>query len=396
MAEFKFDILAREENSRARAGVIRTRHGYIETPYLIPVATRGEIISLSPSDVEMLGVQCLLANTYHLHLKCDSGKIREGGGLHQFMKFSKPLFTDSGGFQAFSLGLGRASNIRKIGFFPHERNSFARGNDYAEVVEEGVKFKSVYNGTEHFIDAKKSMQIQRDLGADIIMAFDECTSPFNDKEYIRASMERSHRWEAESLKYHDKRQALYGIIHGGWFKDLRLESARFVTSLPFEGIAIGGSLGKTKEKMYEILDWLAPEIDNRPRHMLGIGWIDDVFECVERGIDTFECVEMTRIARHGNLYIGVNSGGSKGNKFRIDIAKAIHAEDNNPIDSTCDCFTCGSYSRMRLREMFKKKSTEYARLATIHNIHFMLSLMGDIRNSIKAGRFSELKKKWGC
>ena len=207
-------------------------------------------------------------------------------------------------------------------------------------------------------------------------------------------MERSHRWEVESLKYRDKKQALYGIIHGGWFKDLRIKSAKFINSLPFDGIAIGGSLGETKESMYEILDWIMNKIDERPRHMLGIGWIDDIFECVERGIDTFDCVEMTRVARHGNLYIGPKSGGKKENKFRLTISRNIYSKDKKPIDSTCKCSTCKNYSRSELYKLIKNKDLKYGKLATIHNIIFMENLTKEIRKAIKKGKFKELKKNW--
>ncbi len=406
MANFKFEIIAKDGG--ARAGIIKTGHGEIETPYLVPVATKGEIKSLSQKDLEMLGVQCVLANTYHLNLL-----LGEKRDLHSFMNFNKPIFTDSGGFQAFSLGLGREQSIKKIGFFPGERVAGQKGKNYAKITEKGVRFKSVYDEKEHFMGPKESMEIQSELGADIIMAFDECTSPASDKEYIKESMERSHRWEMESLKLHEQSQAIYGIIHGGWFRDLRISSTKYITSLPFDGIAVGGSLGKTKENMYEILDWIVPGLDERPRHMLGIGWIDDVFECVERGMDTFDCVEMTRIARHGNLYVSPRAGGGIENKFRIDIRKSSYTNDKGPIDKECSCYTCKNYSREQIRAFYKEINVEkeankgvgeenkkdfarskYGRLATIHNVYFMLNLMKEIRESIVDGRFLKLKKYW--
>jgi tRNA-guanine family transglycosylase len=215
-------------------------------------------------------------------------------------------------------------------------------------------------------------------------------------------MLRSHRWELQSLKYHNKKQAIYGIIHGGWFKSLRLKSTKFINAQPFDGIAIGGSLGRTKEDMYKILDYLVPLLDERPRHMLGIGWIDDLFELVGRGIDTFDCVEMTRVARHGNLYISPISSGSRKNKYRIDIGKAIFAKDKKPIDKSCNCYTCKHYSRSDIHNFYKKMRQEkdekakalYGKLATLHNMHFMLSLMEKIRESIKSGTFQRLKKEW--
>jgi len=391
--EFSFRILAKDKNSLARTGIIETRNGKIETPYLVPVATRGEVVCLTPGDIKKLKVQCLLANTYHLYFKPGDKIIKKKGGLHKFMNFSGVVFTDSGGFQAFSLGLGKETGARKIGFFPKEKKSNEKEKKFAEIIENGVWFTSVYDNTKHFIGPKESMKIQSNLGADIIMAFDECTSAFSDKKYIKQSMNRSHKWELESLKHRDKKQAIYGIIHGGWFKDLRIESTRFISKQNFDGIAIGGSLGKTKKDMYKILDWIIPKLDERPRHMLGIGWVDDLFECVSRGIDTFDCVEMTRIARHGSLYISPKSGGNIKNKFRISM-DSPKSDANEKIDKDCNCSTCKRYTRKKLRQIAKKKDGKYGRLATIHNVFFMLSLTEKIRKSIKDGSFQKLKKEW--
>jgi len=402
----QFKILAQDKNSRARAGIISTKHGNIETPYLIPVATKGSIKSLTPQDIKKINPQALLANTYHLHLLPGDNKIKNQGGLHKFMSFNKPIFTDSGGFQAFSLGIGAEIGVKKIGFFPGERIPFKKEDNHAKITKKGVIFKSIYPPyKQHFIGPKESMQIQSNLGADIIFAFDECTSPSSNKKYIEESMHRSHRWEKQSLKYHNLNQALYGIIHGGWFKNLRAESAKYINSLPFDGIAIGGSLGKTKKDMHKILDWIIPNLNNRPRHMLGIGWIDDIFNCVEHGIDTFDCVEMTRIARHGNLYISPKAGGNIKNKFRIDIAKQIYESEKSPIDSSCSCHTCENYSRADIRKLYKimcqdrqniEAKSLYGKLATIHNVHFMLDLTSKIRQSILEGNnsFQKLKDYW--
>ncbi len=395
MAEFSFKILAKDKE--ARAGVIHTSHGNIETPYLVPVATRAEIISLSNEDISSLNIQCLLANTYHLHFKSPGDEaIKKKGGLHKIMNFPKSIFTDSGGFQALSLGLGRINNLRKIGFFPGQNkiNPDSNNKSFVKIKKDGILFTSIYNGKKSFIGPKESMKIQSNLGSDIIMAFDQCNFLEETKKQTEAIMKRSHQWEIESLKYHDKSQALYGIIHGGIYKDLRIESSKFIKYLPFEGIAIGGSMGKTKKEMYKILDYITNELkdDERPRHLLGIGWIDDIFECVEKGIDTFDCVEMTRVARHGELYTSPPIGNIK-NKFRIPIRKKIFSE-NKKIDRKCDCSTCKNYKRKDLHLMYKQKSKEYQRLATIHNIHFMLSLMEKIRGSIKAGKFKELKNEW--
>ena len=391
---FSFKITAKDKNSRARAGVITTAHGKMETPYLIPVATRGQIIFLTNSDLEKIKPQALLANTYHLYL-LKYKEIKKARGLHNFMNFHRPIFTDSGGFQAFSLGWGKVHGVKKIGFFPEDRKTTENEEErLAIVTEEGVKFKSVYDNSEHFITPEKSMEIQSNLGADIIMAFDECTSPRSNKSYTKKAVDRTHKWAIKSLKNKDPRQALYGIIQGGYFKDLRIKSTKFISSLPFEGIAIGGSLGNTKENMHEVLDWITPLLDNRPRHMLGIGRIDDLFECVARGIDTFDCVDMTRVARHKHLYISPNSGGLQRNKFRIAISKKQYEKDNKPIDKKCTCQTCKSRTRADVYKLFKTDKAKYYRVATVHNVSFMNFLCAEIRASIKQGTFKKLKKEW--
>jgi tRNA-guanine transglycosylase len=322
--------------------------------------------------------------------------------MHQFMNFSKPLFSDSGGFQAFSLGLAREHNIGKIGnFFPDERKNPDRAKpepnakeNLTKITDKGITFKSVYDGSWHFLDARKSMKIQSNLGTDIVMAFDECTSPLSDKDYTAGAMRRTHQWAKLSLKYHNQKQALYGIIQGGYFKDLRDESAQFISSLPFDGIAIGGSLGNCKRDMHQILEWVIPQLDDRPRHLLGIGEIDDIFETVQRGIDTFDCVTPTRNARRGSLYVSPKAGGSIKNKFHINIKAARFAKDVRPADLGCSCYTCKNYSRAYLRHLFGAGELSYYRLATIHNLYFMFDLMAQIRTSIKRGKFLQLKKEW--
>lgn len=394
-ANFSFSIEHRHTGTGARSGIIRTGRGNIETPYFVPVATLASVRSLGSDDLEALGAQCTLANTYHLHLKPRDDVIGKLGGLHRFMGFGGPIFTDSGGFQAFSLGYGREHNLNKIGgVFPSGRSGDGPKENLTKITDEGISFKSIYDGAWHFLDAKRSMEIQSNLGSDIIMAFDECTSPLSDYDYTRRAMDRTHEWAKSSLRYHNKRQAIYGIIQGGWFEDLRAESSDFIKSLPFDGIAIGGSLGKCKKDMHQVLDWVIPKLDSRPRHLLGIGDIDDIFECVERGIDTFDCVSPTRIARRGSLYISPESGGCIKNKFRIDIKSKRHEEDSRPIDPECSCPTCRRYSRAYLRHLYVAKELTYFRLASIHNLHFMLGLMEKIRESIKQGTFIELKNRW--
>jgi len=390
-----FKVLKKDKKTRARLGLISTSHGKIETPYFVPVATSATVRALDSEDLEKLGAQCALANTYHLYLRPGEDIIKKAGGLRGFMNLNKPFFTDSGGFQAFSLGYGMEHNINKLGnIFPQGKTTDEKKEKLAHIDDKGVTFRSVYDGSKHFLDAKRSMEIQSNLGSDIIMAFDECTSPLSDRDYTRIAMMRTHKWAKLSLKYKDKKQRLYGIIQGGWFKDLRMESTGFISALPFDGIAIGGSLGHSKKDMHTILDWVIPELDERPRHLLGIGDIDDIFECVERGIDTFDCVAPTRIARRGNLYIRPESGGRLKNKFRINIKAAACKKQLFPIDRNCSCSTCKKYTRAYLRHLCSINEFTYFRLASIHNIHFMLSLMEDIRKSIRKGKFSWLKKKW--
>jgi queuine tRNA-ribosyltransferase len=450
MSALSFEILKRDKQTHARLGLIKTRHGDIETPYLVPVATMGSVRALGSDDLLNLGVQCTLANTYHLHLKPGDEQIARLGGLHRFMGFDRPMFTDSGGFQAFSLGFAREHNISKIGnIFPQElasgcrcqeteecihndfdhadiykdyrkkyedksvegENEIARGTGRREIenrrpkaakkenltkiTDEGISFKSLADGAWHFLNAEKSMKIQSNLAADIIMAFDECTSPLSDYDYTRKAMLRSHNWAEESIRYHDKSQALYGIIQGGWFDDLRQESTQAISSQPFDGIAIGGSLGNSKQDMHQVLDWTIPRLDDdRPRHLLGIGEIDDIFECVARGIDTFDCVSPTRIARRGSLLLSPQAGGSLENKFHLNIKTAKFKEDELPADPCCSCTTCATYSRAYLRHLYVSRELSYFRLATIHNLHFMLRFMEEIRESIRTGTFAEMKEKW--
>lgn len=465
MGALSFEIVKQDKKSHARIGLIKTRRGDIETPYLVPVATLGSVRALGSDDLQSLGAQCTLANTYHLHLMPGDELIKRMGGLQRFMGFDRPVFTDSGGFQAFSLGFAREHNIGKIGnIFPDELASNGRcanaksasgkdgdpsgicrdgiyhdfrrryDDDCAEendgkrigirhnendndnnkdregrrakskpakkenltrITDEGISFKSLSDGAWHFLNAEKSMNIQSNLGSDIIMAFDECTSPLSDYDYTRQAMQRSHEWAEQSIRYHDKDQALYGIIQGGWFEDLRRESTEAISAQPFDGIAIGGSLGNSKQDMHQVLDWTLPRLDDdRPRHLLGIGEIDDIFECVARGIDTFDCVSPTRIARRGSLLISPEAGGSRENKFHINIKSAKFKEDRLPIDPNCSCSTCRTYSRAYLRHLYVSRELSYFRLATLHNLHFMLAFMEEIRESIGAGTFAAMKERW--
>ena len=399
----QFKIIKESKNSRARTGIIKTPHGNIHTPYFIPVATAATVRGLNQEDIKSINAEVLLANTYHLHLKPGDNIIKKLNGLHKFMNWNKPLFTDSGGFQAFSLGYGMEHNINKLGniFLQNKKAKKEDKKDkLATIDDKGVTFKDPSSGKLVHLNPKKSIQIQQNLGADIILAFDECTSPLSDYNYTKKAMERTHKWALQSLKYHNKKskttkQSIYGIVQGGEYKDLRIKSAKFISPLDFDGIAIGGSLGKSKLDMHKILNWVVPLLpDNKPRHLLGIGNIEDLFECVEKGIDTFDCVAPTRIGRRGALFISPQSGGDLKNKFRINIKNSKFKLDKKPIDKNCSCLTCKNYSRAYLNHLYKSQELAYYKLASLHNVNFMLRLMEKIRDAINNAEFKKLKKEW--
>ena len=393
---FLFKIAKVDSQTKARRGVIHTRAGDIQTPAFVPVATTGVARGLDSRDLVEIGSQCAFCNTYHMHLRPGESIVAAAGGLHRFVNYDKPIFTDSGGFQAFSLGLGREHGIGKIGFFPQEQTTTKNNTEkkLAAVTDDGVEFVSIYDGTKEFLTPERSMQIQSALGSDIIMAFDECTSPLSDYDYTKKSIARTHAWAIRCLKSRDENQALYGIIQGGEWEDLRVESTNFIVSQPFDGIAIGGSLGKNKIEMAKIIDWIFPLLDSRPRHMLGIGGVDDIFECVSRGVDTMDCVAPTRNGRRASLYLSPESGGNAKNKWRINVDGAKYKSDFGPLDSNCDCMVCKTYSRAFLRHLYTVKEYTFARLAAYHNVYFITKLFEKIRAAIDDGTFDELKKEW--
>ncbi|MBI3733866.1 MAG: tRNA guanosine(34) transglycosylase Tgt, partial [Chloroflexi bacterium] len=309
---WSFDILSRDPHSRARAGVIQTAHGAIETPVFMPVGTQATVKTMTTDDLKATGAQIILGNTYHLYLRPGAEVIAEFGGLHGFMGWDRPIMTDSGGFQVFSLGSALRDGVGKIGdIFPDEdprRVERPAGEPLTRIDEEGVTFKSHLDGSTHRLTPQSSIKIQALLGADFILAFDECTSPLDDFAYTRQAMERTHRWAARSwdafMQYRRPYQTLFGIVQGGAYRPLREDSAAFISSLPFAAYSIGGSLGKSKQEMHEILEWTMPLLpDDKPRHLLGIGELDDIFEAIERGVDMFDCVSPTRWARNGSLLI---------------------------------------------------------------------------------------------
>lgn len=383
-----FKIVKKSNNSKARIGKLTTTHGEIDTPNFIVVGTQATVKTLDPDDLKKLNVQIVLGNTYHLYLRPGADIIEKAGGLNKFMNWQGPIITDSGGFQVFSLGFGLEHGVGKIAnIFPAEeeyqeaKELFKTEGQKPKLVkinEDGVIFTSHLDGSKHAFTPKKSIQIQEKLGADIILAFDECTSPLSSYEYTKKSLERTHKWAEECLKIKlKKHQSLFGIVQGGDYKDLRKKSAKFINSLPFQGFAIGGSLGKSKHDMLSVLDWTIPLLnENKPRHLLGIGKIEDIYESVKRGVDLFDCVIPTREARNGRLLT------ANGN---INILNAEFKEDFKTIDENCQCYTCKNFTRAYLNHLFKAREMLGYRLATIHNIHFMIELMKKIRNEIANG-----------
>lgn len=398
MSAIKFSATAKD--GAARRGVLTTPHGKFRTPAFIPVGTQATVKSLDTDDLRRVKAEIVLSNTYHLYLRPGTPLIKRLGGIHQFMDWNGPILTDSGGFQVFSLGWGLAHGVSKISnIFPDEddRQRPAEKPRLMRVGDDGVTFASHLDGSRHRLTAEISIQAQQDLGADIILAFDECTSPLHDEEYTRQALERTHRWAERSLGAwtNRRRQALFGIVQGGAYRSLREESARFMDGLGFPGYAIGGSLGRTKRDMHRILDWVNPLLDpQKPRHLLGIGEVEDIFHGVRRGVDLFDCATPTRMARNGTVLIRPENGGTPKNRFRLSVRAARYRADTKPIDPSCDCPTCRNYSRAYLRHLFATKEMLGPRLATLHNVRFMTRLMEDIRAAISAGQLDQLAQDW--
>ncbi len=358
---FSYDITA--SAGRARAGVFHTPHGDLETPVFAPVGTQATVKTLTPAQLEELGASLILSNTYHLYLRPGDELLRDLGGLHEFMKWQKPVLTNSGGFQVFSL-----AKTRRI------------DND-------GVTFKSHIDGSEHRFTPEKSIQIQENLGADIIMAFDECSDPA-DKENTKIAMDRTHRWAERCLASKTRSdQALFGIIQGGINPDLRVESANFIASLPFPGIAIGGlSVGESKDEMHAMLDLVLPCLPNsKPRYLMGVGTPEDLIDGILRGVDIFDCVLPTRLARHNAAF------SSEG---RLNLMNAAFARDERPIDASCSCYTCKGFSRAYLRHLINAKELLAGTLISIHNLHALIQLVKDIRSSIMDETLEEKIATW--
>jgi len=476
-----FKIIAKK--GLARAGVLKTAHGEIKTPVFMPVGTQATVKAISPDDLKQAGAQIILGNTYHLYLRPGSKLIKEMGGLHKFMGWDGPILTDSGGFQAFSLGAMITHGVRKVprkevrsqksevkkvnhdikikkessqqaskknkkGETGEDEQKKPEGKNYklmiqndivsvdnrekvagnrekkvgktdsvffSKILTHGVEFKSHLDGSRHLLTPQKSIEVQLDLGSDIVLVLDELLSPLHTPLYVSESIERTHRWELESKKYFDENlktstnpgAMLFGILQGVYDKKIREDEARWIQQQGFDGVSIGGSFGTSEywggaetdwaatKAIYETVGWVTPLLpEDMPRHILGIGEVEDFFECIERGADMFDCVSPTRRARNGSLYISPKDGGKRSNKFTLNISRAEYKLDPSPIDSSCSCYTCQNFTRSYLRHLFMSSELLFHRLATIHNVHFMLHLVEDIRESIINDQFEDLKKSW--
>lgn len=430
MSDFGFKIEKKIPGRLGRAGVITTPHGVIKTPAFVTVGTKATVKSLTPEMVNSLGAQVVLANTYHLYLQPGDELVKKAGGLHKFMNWSGPMMTDSGGFQVFSLGAAYGeggiskfvnSQTTQTTQSSPENPDFAKSNfaklaKLAKIDEDGVTFRSHIDGSEHRFTPERSIQIQHNLGADIIFAFDECTSPLADYDYQKQAMERTHRWAERSLAEHKRlvdqpadnfrsftlkgsdadenssagfAPSLFGIVQGGRFKDLREESARVIGSMDFNGFGIGGSF--EKEDMGSAVGWvnaLLPE--DKPRHLLGIGEPEDIIEGVKNGADTFDCVTPTRMARNGTLLVKADPPSSAMADFgatkRLNILNAQYKEDLTSIEEGCGCYTCQNYTRAYLAHLFRAKEMLAATLASVHNLYYLINLTNEIREKIINGQ----------
>ncbi|MFZ2886796.1 MAG: tRNA guanosine(34) transglycosylase Tgt [Minisyncoccia bacterium] len=377
---FEFKILKKSKKSRARLGVIKTPHGEIETPSFVPVATRGTVRTLDSEEVADAGSQMLIANTYHLHLAPGEAIVKKAGGLHKYMNWKKPLMTDSGGFQVYSLGFGVDHGIGKS-LKEETQKTLAEGMQpvAVKIGEDGVHFRSPIDGKELYLDPKKSIQIQETLGADIMFAFDECPSPLADEQYMRASLEKTHRWAQLCLDTKkSKKQALYGIVQGGAFRHLRVESAKILGAMDFDGFGFGGEFGYDKKMLKKVVSDVSDALpQEKPRHVLGIGHPEDFAIIAQSGGDTFDCIAPTHYARRGVVFT------SEG---RVDVRKPRYVKDiSKPLDPKCKCGVCKNYSRGYISSLIRAKELSGMKLATMHNLHFFNTLAASVRRRIKNG-----------
>ncbi len=390
-----FTVRTRDPNSRARSGVLHLAHGEVRTPAFVPLATKGAVKTLEPRDIDALGYELILGNTFHLLLAPGPELVAQMGGLHRFMRWERPIITDSGGFQVFSMGHGGVADEIK----GRSRARFGNSGGPARsailsIDEEGVRFRSYVDGGERFLSPEGSMSVQAALGSDIALAFDECTPFHVTREYTQRSMERTHRWLERCLGWHaghvDSGQVVYGIVQGGVEPDLRRESAAFIAGSACDGIAIGGSLGQEKAQMHDVVSWTTADLErlapDRPRHLLGIGDVDDLIAGVEFGIDTFDCALPTRLGRHGVALVPDPEAG-----WRVDLVKGRWRAVDEPILDGCGCPTCShGFSRAYLHYLLRAGELTALRLVTLHNLWFIARLMDDLRAAVDAGRLPEV------
>ena len=375
-----FTITARDGS--ARAGLLHTPHGDVRTPAFVPLASTATVKSLHATEVAELGVEMVLGNTFHLFIRPGPDLVAELGGLHEFMNWDGAIITDSGGYQVFSMGHGSvAEEIKRRRSRPESM--------IISIEEEGVRFRSYLDGAERFMSPEVSMEVQAKLGSDVALVFDECTPYHVERDYTERSMERTHRWLDRCLDWHAEHgppgQLVYGIVQGGVYEDLRAESTAYVSQSRCDGIAIGGSLGQTKEQMREVVGWsLAPLPEAPPRHLLGIGDVDDLVHAVGAGIDTFDCATPTRLGRHGTALVH-----DPERRFRLDLNRGTHRTSREPIDEHCGCQACREHTRAYLHYLVRANELTAKRLLTLHNLVFMHDLMRRLRDAVEAGRYAE-------
>lgn len=387
---FSFRIDKKIDGTLGRVGEITTPHGTIQTPAFVTVGTKATVKGITPEMLKDLGSQVALANTYHLYLQPGDEIIRDAGGFPKMMNWDGPTMTDSGGFQVFSLGEAFGTGVSKVAsgedLVVSERKGYSKNNKFAKIDEDGVTFTSFIDGSKHRFTPERSMEIQWNLGADMIFAFDECTSPLAPHEYQREAMDRTHRWAQRSLDRHNELdpenvQALFGVVQGGRFQDLREESARVLGEMDFDGYGIGGSFNK--DDMAQAVGWVNSILpEDKPRHMLGIGEPMDIFSGIENGCDLFDCVSPTRVARHGRIY-------THDGPYIVSNAASRHMHE--PLEKGCECYTCTNYTRAYLHHLFRAKEMLGQTLASIHNLYFIVQLVDNIRASMNEDRFADYR-----
>lgn len=376
-----FKILKKSKVSNARLGFLETSHGVVETPSLVPVATQATIKTLASEEAEKTGSQILICNTFHLHVKPGEKFVAKAGGLHSFMNWKRPLMTDSGGFQVFSLGFGKDLQVGKImkeGFSP-EKITTSNQPKEIKITDDGVFFRSPVDGAKLFLGPKESMKIQESLGADIIFTFDECTPPTASEEYTAQSLEKTHRWAKICLDARrQKHQALFGIVQGGKYKKLREESARVIGSMEFDGFGIGGEFGGDKKLMPQMISWVVNELpEKKPRHLLGIGYLEDIETIIKSGIDLFDCTVPTHYARRG---IAFTSQG------KLDMRQSKFLKNMEPLDKNCVCAVCLAYKKNYISHLMRAGEITALKLITFHNLCYFNSVVEQAREKIKNGK----------